>query len=217
MHSIPGSHPSVEFALPTRSSGRSGGTKASTPAPNCLSRRAACAPTARLAAVSSLLLAILMGCATYQIGHPSLYRPDIRTVHVPVFESESLRRNLGERLTEAVIKEIEQRTPYKVVGSTNADSVLTGRITREQKRVVTVNRNNDARELETELMVEVRWANRRGDMLMQRGGLPLPQLEFGVIQGAVFLPEAGQSRVTSEQEVIERLARDIVGQMEIGW
>ncbi len=165
----------------------------------------------------SMILSPFMGCAAYQIGHQSLYRPDIRTVHVPVFESESLRRNLGERLTEAVIKEIEQRTPYKVVGATNADSVLSGRITREQKRVVVVNRNNDAREIETELTAEVRWVNRRGDVLMQRGGIPLPQLEFGVIQGSVFLPEAGQSRVTSEQDVIERLARDIVGQMEMWW
>src|SRR5262245_35350210 len=65
--------------------------------------------------------AILSGCAGYQIGNRALYRPDLRTVHVPVIQSDSYRRYLGERLTEAIVKEIELRTPYKVVGPDAAD------------------------------------------------------------------------------------------------
>ena len=41
-----------------------------------------------------------------------------------MIESDSYRRDLGERLTEAVIKEIELKTPYKVVGTPDADSIL---------------------------------------------------------------------------------------------
>jgi len=37
-----------------------------------------------------VLLAMLPGCAGYQVGHQTLFRPDIQTIHVPVFESESL-------------------------------------------------------------------------------------------------------------------------------
>src|SRR5262245_65624285 len=70
----------------------------------------------------------LSGCAGYQIGNRSLYRPDIRTVHVPVIQSESYRRNLGEKLTEAVVKEIELKTPYKVVDAESADSILSLRL-----------------------------------------------------------------------------------------
>src|SRR6266481_1806454 len=85
------------------------------------------------------LVAIVMlaggGCAGYRFGAASLYPPDIQTVYVPVFESNSFRRNLGEWLTEAVCKEIELKTPYKVVGTPNADSVLTGKITSDTKRV----------------------------------------------------------------------------------
>src|SRR6476660_2725748 len=61
-------------------------------------------------------VAFLTGCAGYQLGQRSLYRPDICTVHIPVIQSDSFRRYLGERLTEAVVKEVELRTPYKVVG-----------------------------------------------------------------------------------------------------
>ena len=67
---------------------------------------------------------LLAGCATYQVGSESLYAPDIATVYVPMIESDSYRRDLGERLTEAVIKEIELKTPYKVVGTPDADSIL---------------------------------------------------------------------------------------------
>src|SRR4051794_4304229 len=83
---------------------------------------------------SSFCVAIVMaslglaGCAGYQIGRGGLYRPDVRTVHVPVAQSDSYRRYLGERLTEAVVKEIELRTPYKVVDSASADSVLNIRL-----------------------------------------------------------------------------------------
>ena len=84
--------------------------------------------------VDGFLLPLLFcGCAGYQIGNQSLYPLEIHTVYVPMFQSNSFRRNLGERLTEAVVKEIEKRTPYKVVSDPNADSVLTGRIVAETR------------------------------------------------------------------------------------
>ncbi len=157
------------------------------------------------------------GCASYQVGQATLFRPDIRTVHVPVFESDSLRRNLGERLTEAVVKEIESRTPYKVVGSPDADSILSGRIETDAKRVVAENRYDDVRDIEADLTVEVRWINRRGEMLMQRSSIPMGPLNMAIAKDAQFFPEAGQSLETAQQAVIQQLAREIVGQMEIWW
>ncbi|MCY2995362.1 MAG: LPS assembly lipoprotein LptE [Planctomycetota bacterium] len=167
--------------------------------------------------VTVAVAACWSGCAGYQLGNSNLYRPDIRTVHVPVFESESLRRNLGERLTEAVIKEVELRTPYKVVSSPDADSVLSGRITRETKHALAQNQNSDARLYETQFVVEVRWANRRGEVLMQRSAIPLPQLTVSASGAATFIPEAGQSAATAQQQTIQRLAEQIVGQMEAWW
>ena len=57
------------------------------------------------------------------------YPKDIHTVYVPIFESASFRPDLGERLTKAVVKRIEEVTPLKVVNSAgDADSVLIGQI-----------------------------------------------------------------------------------------
>ena len=58
---------------------------------------------ARLFAVF-LVLALMTGCAGYQIGTRSLYRNNIRTIHVPIIKCDSFRPELGVYLTEAVQK-----------------------------------------------------------------------------------------------------------------
>ena len=154
------------------------------------------------------------GCAGFRWGAGSLYRPDIRTVHVPVIQSDSLRRNLGERLTEAVVKEIELRTPYKVVSAASADSVLHVRIVGEGKRVIAENINDEPRDIEVDLGVGVSWIGRQGEPLIQRTAIPAPWLGTSIGQTANFVPEAGQSLALAQQEAIVKLAEQIVDQME---
>ena len=163
------------------------------------------------------LVALTVGCASYQIGTRSLYRPDIRTVYVPMFESDSLRRNLGERLTEAVAKEIELKTPYKVVHRPDADSVLSARITSETKRVVSEQVDDIPRNLETDLAVQVNWYDRRGEYLVQDSRFNFSPVAFSVAQTSDLTPEGGQSVASAHQEAIQRLAEQIVSQMESRW
>jgi hypothetical protein len=172
-------------------------------------------PVARLAALAVACL-LAAGCAWYQVGASSLYPPDIRTVYVPMFESDSFRRHMGERLTEAVVKEIELKTPFKVVDSPNADSVLTGRIVSETKRVLVESRTDEPRELELTLKVQVTWADRKGD-LIQQGVIPLPPQALNVTQSATVVPEVGQSIATGHHTAIQRMAEQIVGLMEQPW
>ncbi len=157
------------------------------------------------------------GCAGYQIGAQSLYPAHIHTVYVPIFESSSFRRNLGEQLTEAVQKRIEATTPYKVVGRSDADSVLSGRIIGETKRVVVGSTTGEAREVQVDLQVEVGWVDRRGAMIRQTQSIPLPTDVTNVGGSATFVPEIGQSVATAQQEAIGRVAQQIVGLMEAPW
>lgn len=157
------------------------------------------------------------GCAMYRFGAPSLYRPDVRTIHVPMVESDSFRRNLGEQLTEALVREIELKTPYKVVGADRADSVLQARLVSDNKRVITENGFDDARDLEVDFFVQVSWVDRRGDLIMNNNDLPVPPVLINVNQAANFVPEVGQSLTTAQLEALRRTAEQIVGQMEIGW
>ena len=73
--------------------------------------------------VACALCVALPAASATNGGTDSLYAADIATVYVPMIESDSYRRDLGERLTEAVVKEIELKTPYKVVSTPNADSI----------------------------------------------------------------------------------------------
>ncbi len=170
-----------------------------------------------LAAFIILHSAFLSGCAGYQLGQRSLFRPDIRTVHVPVVQSDSYRRYLGERLTEAVVKEVELRTPYKVVGADEADSVLTVRLVSDSKRVINNNRFSEPRDIETDFFVQANWIDRRGDLIMNQENVPASPMLVNLGQQANFVPEGGQSLVTAQQEAIHKLAQQIVGQMELAW
>lgn len=172
---------------------------------------------ARVAILSGLLFAAT-GCAGYHMGVRSLYAPDVETVFVPVFESRSLRRELGEQLTEAVIKEIEQKTPYKVVGSADeADSILSGRILADRKNMLVEDHSDNPRQLEMALSVEVSWVNRRGDMIRDPRAVPLPPALRTLQETGTFTPEGGQSLVTGQQQAIQGLATRIVEMMETPW
>ncbi len=168
-------------------------------------------------AVRSSLLLCLAGCAGYQLGPQSLYPAHIRTVHVPVFQSDSYRRGLGELLTEAVVKEIERRTPYKVVGPEYADSILQGRILSEGKNVLAENRLDEPRELEASLRVEITWIDSAGNSVLGGSTMPVAPLAAQITQTSTFIPEAGQSISTAHHEAVRDLARQIVNQMESWW
>lgn len=159
-------------------------------------------------------IAILGGCATYQFGSRSLFRADIQTIHVPPVESQSFRRNLGEALTEALIKEIELSTPYKVANSSEADTVLRGRIVWDGKQVLAENVNDNPRDIDLNLAVEFTWFDQRGNQVIEPVTVPVPALVMATGLGQSFAPEAGQSLVTAQHEALRKLAREIVTQME---
>jgi hypothetical protein len=166
----------------------------------------------------SLVSLMASGCAGWRIGQQTLYRPDIRTVYVPPVESGSFRRNLGERLTEALVREIELKSTYKVAADPDADSILRCSIITESKRVITETKFDDPRDLDLNFFVQVSWTDRGGDLI--QGGsrnVPLPPVVVNVGESANFVPEGGQSLATAQQEAFERIAQQIVGMMEMPW
>lgn len=171
-------------------------------------------PTLVLAAMATAAVA---GCASYRVGNNTLYAPDVQTVYVPIVVSDSFRRDLGERLTEAIIKEIEEKTPYKVVGSPEADSILSTRLVGDLKNVTIENENDDPRAIELLLTAEVTWLNRRRIPIQPPQAIPLPPGLVDVGQTGTLIPAVGQSLVASQQQAIERLAEQIVATMEQPW
>lgn len=164
-----------------------------------------------------LLLMLPSGCASYQFGSRSLFRDDLRTVHVPVARNETFRHDLGPRLTEAVIRQIEQRTPYKVTDDPNADSTLVIRVTNQGKTVLTRAATNEPRALDAITSAVISWTDRSGTPILQNQLTLETSLATELLQGTRFVPEAGQSIQTALQATIDDLADRIVSQMEYRW
>lgn len=189
------------------------------------------------------LLLVTVGIATLPAcesgGHFSFlgyttrhnYDHNIRTVRVPVFKTkiveDSVRRWVEQDLTQAVVREIELRTPWKVVGpNSEADVELTGTVTSYNKQLLNRNQLNEIREGETVLGVEVVWTDlRTGECLSQpkrRGDVPPeggpPQSPPTLVMSkATFIPELGQSFFSARQINTNQLARRIVSMMENPW
>ena len=163
------------------------------------------------------VMLLLGGCSAYQFGAEALYPRDIRTVHIPVVRNESFRHDLGPQLTDALVKEVERRTPYKVVSNPNADSVLRCNITAQSKVVLTETSSDDPRALDSAITVGATSTARDGRRLMQNSLASVENDSTGFSQSVRFVPEAGQSIDTANQEAINQLARRIVSQMESRW
>ena len=153
----------------------------------------------------------------YQFGARTLFPPNIETVNVPVFDSSSFRRELGEELTEAVIKEIERRSNYKVVSGGSADTILTGKIVSETKHLLFQTREGDPRESELNLVVKVNWVDQRGQTIRNIPPVTVPSELVSIGAASNLVPEVGQSVATAHLKAVQRLAEQIVSLMEMPW
>lgn len=180
------------------------------------------ATVVRQFAICNLLLVVALiagsGCANYRMGARSIYAPDVQTVYVPMIQSNSYRQFLGEWLTEAVVKRIEQVTPYKVVPREDeADSVLRVRINSDVKQVQMESFTDEPRELQFNMQVGADWVNRNGQQLGQPVNVPLPASLNPIDQSANLYPELGQSVSSAEMRDVQQLAVQIVSMMEAPW
>lgn len=162
-----------------------------------------------LAGCASVLAATFSGCG-YSIRPP--YNPEISTVYVPIFRSLTFRRDLNLMLTEAVAKEIEKRTPYKVVGKPEgADSSLMGEVIFAEKNLVVENPQNLPRELSADLTVKVRWTdNRTVSDPREVGSVTLRET-------VTFTPEFGDTSMMAYQKACQKMAEQIASMMEQPW
>ncbi|HQZ67928.1 MAG TPA: LptE family protein [Planctomycetaceae bacterium] len=164
----------------------------------------------------SLLFSVvaIAGCG-YTLGTQAVY--GVRTVHVPVFKSESTRRNLDYLLTEAVQREIRTRTPYRLEDGDTADTILKGRIVEIRKTPLSETKFDDPRELQLMVGAEVTWIDRRSGQILQQQTFPIGPSLTQQASSVSFAPEVGQSLATAQQEAAQRLASRIVDLMEVPW
>ncbi len=158
-----------------------------------------------------LVVAVGMWCfASCGYSSKPAYNESVRTVCVPIFENHTFRREWEFRLTEAIDKNIEYRTPYKIASRKDADTILTGQIVDIQESVLTNRFGTDLpRESELTVVVNFVWKDQRsGRILVERKAFN---------RSATEIPQLGERVTDAEQLAIERLAAGIVDQMQSDW
>lgn len=155
------------------------------------------------------VLATLAGCES--AGHFSLlgystrpnYSENIRTVYVPQFKSQiqidSTRLTVPVDVTRAVIREIESKTPFKVVSNREqADTELSGTVMLLNKNLLNRNQLNEVREAETVLTAAIVWKDLRTGEVLSRQRQGTPDLVTPGIP-ALDIPDIGGSGLSTPQ------------------
>jgi len=172
----------------------------------------------RVAYVCFIAPLLLAGCGYSGVGSEpkggyqwhSLYREDVKTVAVPVFTNKDYNRGLEFSLTQAVIKQLESKSPYKVVPRERADTILEGEIVkvtyyRQGQDPITAVPNE---QLYT-ILINFTWRDlRTGQIYTNRQNFE---------QSAEYYPTLAEGPFAGSQDAIEKLALAIVQEMQADW
>ncbi len=142
----------------------------------------------------------------------STYSDEVRTIAVPIFENNTYERGVEFDLTDAVIKEIEASTPYKVTSSDTAQTILTGRVRSvELEQISKSPLTGLSEEVVVTVTIDFEWQ----DLLT---GKPLVRRE-GFAGHGLFVPSrpTGERFELGRMAAIEDLARDVVAEMRGAW
>ncbi|VTR94609.1 signal peptide protein : Uncharacterized protein OS=Planctomyces maris DSM 8797 GN=PM8797T_14229 PE=4 SV=1: LptE [Gemmata massiliana] len=199
-------------------------------------------------------LALVTGCQNgfqifgYRAGADALYDPNIKTVYVPTFNNRAFQttpyRGLEEDVTQAVIREIGKTTPFRVTSDVSrADTELLGNIVSISKTLLNRNQQNQLREGEIAVRVDVVWRDLRDGTILSNprraprpgelDGPPIPfdpnvpvppvvkdredLLPASILATGRLLPELGETNASASKRITEQIAVQIVSMMERKW
>lgn len=157
----------------------------------------------------------LSGCAAdpkQGYSSASAFPQGVSTVAVQIFENRTFDRDLEFELADALIKEIEARTPYKVTSPERANTILTGRIRNVERDELSKSRLTGlSEEVIVSMTIDFQWRDLRTDESLLR--------RESFAGHGLFVPSrpTGEPIELAEFAVVQRLARDIVSEMRAPW
>lgn len=160
-------------------------------------------------------LHVVGGCAsdpTQGYGAVSAYPEEVASIAVNIVGNETFERSKQFELTDALIKEIESRTPYKVTSAGRADTILTGRIRNVERVQLSKSRLTGlSEEVTLRVTIDLEWKD-------LRTGEPLLELS-SFTADSLFVPSnpSREPIQIGEYGAYQALARDIVDQMRADW
>jgi hypothetical protein len=167
-----------------------------------------------LASIVWAVALLASGCG-YTIGNA--FQGNVKSVYVPIATSDDFRRGYEFQLTESVLTQIKERTPFRIAKDDAADTKLTMKIKSIRKTVLGTTAQNDPRELQLQYAVEVVWEDLRTGRILAQNKVSIEPEVTRLFAQSEFAPELGQSLATGTQEAIQKMARQVVEMMEAPW
>jgi hypothetical protein len=137
---------------------------------------------------------------------------DAKSVCVPVFENSTFHKGLEVRLTQAVISELRRGTRLDVTGGELADTLLTGTIKNVELRQISRDSfTGMVDEQAVRITVDFSWRDSR------TGRTIVSRQNFAAVDTFVAGRGTGERIDVGERATVQRLARDIVGELRSSW
>lgn len=159
--------------------------------------------------IIALYCLTLTGCGYTQ---QELFDDQYRTVAVPIFENRTFYKGAEFQLTEAVTKELELRTPYKVLKSTDAQTRITGTINSINQRLLSRTIDGGvSEEVQVIINMSYEWRDLKTGKVIRRRGQ--------IVGTGEFLPTRGLNETfeVAKHEALGQLAQNIVSSMRKDW
>jgi len=194
---------------PRRSGPRRSGPRRSGP------RRRPAAVLAVLVAGAAAVGSVLAGCASDPREGWStrpLHDRDVDTVAVPIARNATFDRSVHVELTEAIVKAIEARTPWRVVPEARARTILDVTVREVDLEELSRSRATGlSEEMSIGLVVDFDWSR------VDTGEVLAGRREFA--DSALFVPSppAGERIDLGRFDVVGRTADAIVDVMQSDW
>ena len=153
-------------------------------------------------------------CGCTEMGgysNESLFREEVSSVCLEMFDNRSFRRGVEYELSDALAKRIEAQTPYKIISDRNqADTLISGQIMQIGESVPTAERQTGrALEKEVQLTAVVNWKSlKTGELLLDNKS---------VTASASYSEWQNQGFDYGASLAANKLAKKIVELMEKQW
>ncbi|MEK7865173.1 MAG: LptE family protein [Planctomycetota bacterium] len=157
----------------------------------------------RIAVLALTLLAAGCGYSTKPLRHE-----DVKSVALPIFKNDTVRRQHEFFLTDAVARMIQSRTRYRLADAERADVILEGEIADYETPGLVEGRDDQLVESQVSIRVVVTIRDRVSGAVRFQGTRT---------EVAPFSGRRGESEDTARFEVYERLARWVITTLEAGF
>ena len=160
-----------------------------------------------------LALALLLaatGCSHYSFS--SAVGSHLKTIAIPILVNETLEFGAEQDLTDALILAFTDNNALRVVGETEADSILRGTVITYERPVMSYDAGGNPREYKVRIVARFSYEDLTSNEVVWEGN----------VDGWAVYSETGEGGdLASEEEAraaaLEKLAQDVVSKTVQGW